>query len=196
MFEKWAVTAADYIKKANPEETEPHDVLVFGFTILFNVLFTLFLLFCIGWLLEVPFLVLQVALSFMIVRILTGGAHLDHSLACSLASILYILVSLLLPINDLLMNSYFAATILLLLRYAPYYEPHQLKHSQQWERKKKLLAIIWVIISIVLYHFFLQPGLLFGALLQALSLTPAGINLTHMLNTMLAKGGENHEKNS
>lgn len=195
MFEKWAVAAANYIKQANPEETEPHDVLVFGFTILFNILFSLTILLLIGWALGSAWLILQIALSFMIVRIFTGGAHLDHSLGCAIVSISYILLAMLLPTSPLFMYIYFGFSLLLILYYAPYYEPHQLKHSPEWERKKKTVATLWVIISLIIYQLLLQPGVLLGALLQALSLTPGGITITHKLNRLFLKGGEIHEKN-
>nr|WP_025027086.1 accessory gene regulator B family protein [Caldalkalibacillus mannanilyticus] len=100
MFEKWAVAFADHIKKTNPDETEPHDVLVFGFTILFNLMFTFFFVFLLGWILGVPLLSLQVAVSFTLLRILTGGAHLDQSLACSITSLILVLTFVWLPASS------------------------------------------------------------------------------------------------
>lgn len=195
MFEKWAIAFADIIKKANPEETEPHDVLVFGFTILFNLFFTTLLILSFGWILGVPFLTLQVMVSFMVVRLLTGGAHLDQSLACSITSLLFVLVFVIIPTSPILVGCYFLITLLLIFKYAPYYEPHQVKHSIEWERKKKTLAILWVIFSVVMYYIFKLEGLILGSLLQALLVTPAGIKFTHKLNRILTKGGEPYEKN-
>ncbi|WP_100405820.1 accessory gene regulator ArgB-like protein [Bacillus solitudinis] len=196
MFERWALVFADFIKKANPDETEPHDVLVFGFTILFNLLFTFTLIIMSGWLLDIPFLTLQVAFSFMLLRILTGGAHLEHSLACSLTSFSLLFVFVWLPVSNILITIYITIILINLLCFAPYYETHQVKHSAKWERKKKLVALLWVLISLVIYFLYDQTGLVIGALLQALLLTPAGIKLTHKLNTFSSKGGEIHEKNS
>ncbi|MCD8502417.1 MAG: accessory gene regulator B family protein [Bacillaceae bacterium] len=190
MFERWAVIFAHKVKEANPEETEPHDVLVFGFTILFNLFFTSFLILLFGWILGVGLLTLQVMVSFMFIRLLTGGAHLDHSLACSITSLIIITIFVRLSVNTSLVTMYFMITLIFLLRYAPYYEPHQLKHSKDWERKKKVVAILWVVLSGIAFYFFNVSGFVIGALIQSLLVTPIGIGLTHKLNKFLPKGGE------
>lgn len=155
MFEKWAVALADQIKKINPEETEPHDVLVFGFTILFNLLFTFLLLLIVGWIIGVPLLTVEVTLSFMILRILTGGAHLDRSIACSITSSLLVLTFVWLPVSPILLFCYFVVSLLLIARFAPYYEPHQIKHSKQWEQKKETCCHIvgYLYLCHLLYFF-------------------------------------------
>lgn len=196
MFEKWAVALADQIKKINPEETEPHDVLVFGFTILLNLLFTFLLLLIAGWLIGAPLLTVEVTLSFMILRILTGGAHLDRSIACSITTMILVLTFVWLPVSPVLLFCYFVVSLILIVRFAPYYEPHQVKHSEQWEQKKKRTAILWVILAFIIYYFFSIPGFVFGAVLQALLLTPVGIRFTHKLNDLAIKGGEYYEKSS
>ncbi|MGO4890614.1 accessory gene regulator ArgB-like protein [Anaerobacillus sp. MEB173] len=188
MFEKWAIVFANQIKKSNPDETEQHDVLVFGFTILFNLLFTFVLVLVFGALLGALGLLLQVTISFMLLRVLTGGAHFDDSLTCSIMTLALVIAFILLPSFPLLMYVYFIITIGLLLLYAPYYEPHQLQHSKEWERKKKYAAILCVCISMVIYQLFGQPGFVFGSLLQALLLTPVSINCTYKFNTALKKG--------
>ncbi|MEK3889896.1 accessory gene regulator ArgB-like protein [Bacillus sp. FSL K6-3431] len=194
MFEKWAITLANQIKKMNPEETAPHDVLVFGFTILFNLVSTIILLIVTGWLLGIFLITLQVGLSFMILRMLSGGAHLDHSLACSITSLIVIVACAWLPASPSMVYSYIVISIVLVLRYAPYYEKHQMKHSLLWERKKKRAAIIWLALSLVIYEYFGQPGFVFGAFLQAGLLTPIGITFIHKLNAIVMKGGEGVEK--
>ncbi len=197
MFEEWAIIVANQLKKINPEETEPHDVLVFGFTIFFNLLFTSLLIILLGWLLGVLLLAIQVMVSFILLRILTGGAHLDQSLACSLTSLSLIGAFVWLPSSPLFVFSYFAISIVLVLIYAPYYETHQVQHSKAWEQKKKRIAILWVMITLLIYQLFAQSGFVFGALLQALLLTPAGVTVIHKLNTILTYiGGGKHEKNS
>lgn len=196
MFERWAIVFADQLKKVNPEETEPHDVLVFGFTILFNLLFTFLFILIIAIFLGIPFLALQVTLSFMLLRIFTGGPHLEKSLACSITSIVIILAFVFLPHSPVFIFSYFAISMLIIIRYAPYYEPHQLRHSDQWEKKKKRLALIWTGVTVLIYLFFNQNGFLLGTFLQTLMLTPIGIRLTHLLNKVTLKGGEYYEKNS
>ncbi|KRG12111.1 hypothetical protein ACA30_20375 [Virgibacillus soli] len=199
MFEKWVIGLANQIKKANPEETAPHDVLVFGFTLIFNLLFTILLIAMAGWVLNAFFLILQVGLSFMILRILTGGAHLNQSVACSLASLLLLIAIILLPINKVYLSFYWLLSLLLILKYAPYYEEHQLKHSAQWEAKKKGLAIVWIVVSLVIYLTLGQTGFIFGGLLQAILLTPIGIKSIHALDQIINrcfKGGDESEKAS
>ncbi|WP_183040992.1 accessory gene regulator B family protein [Salipaludibacillus neizhouensis] len=196
MFERWAILFADLIKRINPDETDSVEVLVFGFTIIFNLLFTFLLLFITGFLLDHLFILLQVAVSFMVLRMLTGGAHLDHSLACSLTSILIILAFSFFPISSILIYTYLIIIVLLVIIYAPYYEPHQVTHSKEWEFKKKQLAYLWLALSLLFFHFFHQPGLILGALLQSLLLTPYGINFISKINILTLKGGDNHEKNS
>lgn len=194
MIENMAVAAANKIKKINPDETAPHDVLVFGLTILINLMITFFLIAITGFILGKLALAMQVTLSFIIVRILTGGAHLDRSFACSINSLCLVIAILWIPISTELVLAYMIITILFLLRFAPYYEPHQMKHSEQWERKKKSLALIWVFISLTLYILFDIPGFLIGSFLQAILLTPFAIKFTHKLNSIISKGGENDEK--
>ncbi|MBU8908749.1 accessory gene regulator ArgB-like protein [Desertibacillus haloalkaliphilus] len=188
MFERWAMACADHIKKSNPDETEPHDILVFGFTIVINLLFTFLLALVLGALLGVLALTLQVILSFMLLRVLTGGAHLESSLACSIASLFLISAFVWLPVSPWLMYVYFISTIILIVLYAPYYEPHQVQHSTEWERKKKYAAIGSVCMGMLIYLLFGQPGFVFGSLLQALLLTPASITLTYKLNTLINNG--------
>lgn len=182
MFEKWAIQFANLIKRVNPDETDSVEVLVFGFTILFNLSFVFLLLFVTGLLLGYPFYLLQVALSFMVLRMLTGGAHLDNSLACSITSILVIVGVTLLPVFLVLVYMYLIIIILSIIFYAPYYEPHQVIHSKEWELKKKHVAFLWILISLLFFHFFNQPGLILGSLLQSLMLTPYGITLIHQIN--------------
>ena len=196
MFEKWAETLAVKIKQFNPEETAPVDVLIFGLTIMLNLLFTISLIMIVGLVLGVPWLMAQITISFTLLRILTGGAHLDRSLACSLTSMSFIILIALLPNTKVLVSLYFLLSFLLLLRYAPYYEEHQLVHSKQWEQKKKVIASLWVFTAMVLFHLFDQHGFILGALLQTFLLTPVGINLTHNLNTITSKGGVQREENS
>lgn len=197
MFEKWAIAFADQIKRANPEETAPHDVLVFGFTIIFNLLFTVLLIMVVGWILDAYFLILQVGLSFMILRILTGGAHLHQSLACSITSLLLLAAIIWVPEKNIYIYCYWLFSLLLILKFAPYYEEHQLKHSAQWERKKKIFALVWLLLALIFYLYLGQAGFIFGALLQALLLTPMGIKSIHALDhivNQLFKGGDKSEK--
>ncbi|MET3505407.1 accessory gene regulator ArgB-like protein [Halalkalibacter oceani] len=194
MIEKWAIIAANKIKQMNPEETAPHDVLVFGFTIFINLFITFSLIIVAGFLLGKPLLSLQIAVGFMTLRILTGGAHLDRSLACSINSLCLVVLFLWLPITNGLILVYAAIALLLIVRFAPYYEPHQMKHSAEWEAKKKKAAIGCVGLSLILFFTLQTPGFVTGALLQALLLTPFGISATHKLNTFTNKGGEYLEK--
>lgn len=187
MFEKWAVAAANKIKEANPDETAPHDVLVFGFTILFNLFFTFFILLLLGFLFHIPFLVVQIFFSFIIVRILTGGSHFDQSLACSFVSIIFILLIIWLPISFASICLYFVLTVILILKYAPYYEAHQVVHSKAWEQKKKMFALLWVTFTFIFYFLTGLYGFVLGAILQALLLTPVSISVTHKLNTIFQK---------
>ncbi|WP_141432626.1 accessory gene regulator ArgB-like protein [Bacillus sp. 03113] len=196
MFEKWAILLANRIKEINPEETAPHDVLVFGFTIILNLLFTFFLLFFTGWLLGKPFIIVQVTLSFLLLRMLTGGSHLTASLACSIMSLLFILSISYLPINTPLIITYSVLSFFFLLQYAPFYESHQVIHSKEWERKKKLLSLFLIFIASGLYFIFHLPGFVLGAFLQSLLLTPIGINFIYFLDRKASKGGDQIEKSS
>ncbi|MCM3716159.1 accessory gene regulator B family protein [Alkalihalobacillus oceani] len=194
MIEHWATLAASKIKNMNPEETAPHDVLVFGFTILINLFITFSLILLAGFLFGKTWLAFQVALSFMVIRILTGGAHLDRSLACSINSLCLVVLFLWLPITNALILVYAAVAFLLIIRFAPYYEPHQMKHSAEWEAKKKKAALACIVLFPVLFFTLQTPGFVTGALLQALLLTPFGISATHKLNTFTNKGGDYLEK--
>jgi len=196
MIEQWAISTATKIRSLNPEETAPQDVLVFGLTILLNLFFTCTLILLTSLFLGKTMLAIQVTLSFMVLRILTGGAHLDRSLACSLNSLCLILVFLYIPVSSTLMILYAIVSLVLMLRYAPYYEAHQLRHSEQWETKKKRAALGWVLLAVVLYYVGQAPGFLLGSLLQAVLLTPLGISCTHKLNTLTNKGGESVEEGS
>ncbi|GIN70600.1 hypothetical protein J14TS2_10750 [Bacillus sp. J14TS2] len=199
MIEKWAISLANQIKKANPEETAPLDVLVFGFTIIINLLLTGFLIALAGWVLNAFYLILQVGVSFMILRILTGGAHLNQSIACAVTSLILLISMVLLPVNDIYVYSYWLLSLLLILKYAPYYEEHQLKHSAQWEKKKKIFAIVWLTASLAFYLWLGQSGFIFGALLQGILLTPLGIKTIHTLDHFINlhfKGGDKNEKAS
>lgn len=194
MIEKWAIIAANKIKHMNPEETAPHDVLVFGFTIFINLFITFSLIIIAGFLFGKPLLSLQIAVGFMTLRILTGGAHLDRSLACSINSLCLVALFLWLPVTNTLILIYAAISLLLIIRFAPYYEPHQMKHSAEWEAKKKKAALACIVLSPVLFFTLQTPGFVTGALLQALLLTPIGIAATHKLNTFTNKGGDYLEK--
>ncbi|WP_088104341.1 accessory gene regulator ArgB-like protein [Halalkalibacter urbisdiaboli] len=194
MIEQFATKAAHKIKNMNPEETAPLDVLIFGFTILLNLVVTLSLILVTSLLLGKMLLAVQITLAFMVLRILTGGAHLDQSFACSLNSVCLVIAFLWLPVSQPFMLGYAALTLLFIISYAPYYEPHQMKHSAKWERKKKRVALVFVVASVGLYYGLAFPGFLIGCFLQALLLTPVGISFTHRLNQLTTKGGELHEE--
>ncbi|WP_416147418.1 accessory gene regulator ArgB-like protein [Salipaludibacillus sp. HK11] len=196
VIDKLAKITAIRIKEANPEETEPLDVLIFGFTVIYNLIITWILIFLLGWLLGIFWLTIQVALSFMFMRMLTGGAHLQQSFACSLVTVVLICSVVFLPSSSMFIYAYFSLSLILLSIFAPFYERHQLVHSKQWEQKKKRFAMLWVIFSLFIYVLTDEVGFVLGVLLQAVMLTPPGIVFTHALNSFSQKGGELDEKNS
>ncbi|WP_445488830.1 accessory gene regulator B family protein [Niallia sp. 03133] len=194
MVERYAVVLAGKIKKWNPEDTASQDVLVFGFTIVLNLFITMLLLIAAGFVVGKPFTILVLGISFMIMRILTGGPHLTHAIACSLCSTLLMVFGTLLPTNNFLLIIYTVAAFYLFARYAPYYEKDQVIHSKSWEQKKKNLALSFLFIFSLLaiifhFHFFL-----IGALLQGITIIPLSIKGIHRLNDVL-KGGGKFEEN-
>ncbi|MED3646667.1 accessory gene regulator B family protein [Halalkalibacterium halodurans] len=197
MLERLALTLAHQVKALNAEETESVEVLTFGFTIILHYLFTLLLVLAVGLLHGEIWLFLQIALSFTFMRVLTGGAHLDHSIGCTLLSVLFITAISWVPFaNNYAWILYGISGGLLIWKYAPYYEAHQVVHTEHWERRKKRIAYILIVLFIILAMFMSAQGLVLGVLLQGGLLTPIGLKVTRQLNRFILKGGETNEENS
>ncbi|MFT8323182.1 MAG: accessory gene regulator B family protein [Bacillus sp. (in: firmicutes)] len=193
MIERYAVVLAGKIKKWNPEETAPQDVLIFGFTIMLNLFSTMLLLFVAGFIIGKPFEVVAIAVSFMVMRLLTGGPHFNNAIVCSLCSTLLMIVGDYLPITYKTLIFYTIAAVFLFVRYAPFYEPDQVVHTKSWERKKKNLAFCLLGFSSLLAFVFHFHVFLIGVFLQSVTIIPFVIKCIHRLNDGL-KGGEKYEK--
>ncbi len=196
MIENLAIRTANLVKNMNPDETESHDILVFGFTLFYNLFITISLIFLVSIPLGKLSLALQVTIAFMLVRILTGGAHFDRSFVCTLSSLIFIIVALYLPSSPIFIYSVSITSFILIILFSPYYESHQLKHSKQWERKKKVTALLLIIIATLIYSIFGVHGFLTGVFLQSLLITPISVFLFHKLNDFICKGGGKVETTS
>ncbi|MGP7817066.1 accessory gene regulator B family protein [Niallia sp. 01092] len=193
MIERYAVVFADKIKKSNPDETAPHDVLVFGFIIVFNIIMTTLLLTAVGFIIGKPFYILAIAFAFMSMRLLTGGPHLNHAFACSLGSTLFMVIGSFLSVHIISVIFYAVCAFYLYIRYAPFYEQDQVVHAISWEKKKKNFALCILFMSSLLAVFFDYPAFLIGAYLQSITIIPFMIKGIHRMNDVL-KGGDKFEE--
>ncbi|PKG21727.1 accessory gene regulator B family protein [Niallia nealsonii] len=195
MVERYAVILADKIKKINPEETASKDILIFGFTIMLNILITLVFLLFFSLLVGKTMEMFMIALSFMIMRMLTGGPHLHHALACSICSTILILIGAYLPDGATAIFIYALSSLFLYIRYLPYYEKGQVVHSKEWEQKKKRIAFFFLFLSFLCSITLQLNAFLIGAFLQGVTSLPFMIQSIYKINGLF-KGGEIHEKSS
>lgn len=195
MVERYAIVLADKIKQMNPEETAPKDILVFGFTIVMNLVITLVFLLFFSLLVGKTMEMFMIALSFMIMRMLTGGPHLNQALACSICSTIIILIGAYLPDGTRVMFIYAAYSVFLYIKYLPYYEKNQVVHTKEWEQKKKRIALFFLFLSFLCSIIFQMQFFLIGALLQGVTSLPFMIKSIYKINGLF-RGGEINEKSS
>ncbi|QKS70592.1 accessory gene regulator B family protein [Paenalkalicoccus suaedae] len=179
MVYRLAHAIAIRVKDANPDDTEPIDVLTFGFILMLNLLVTWGLLIGFAIALQEIILIMATGVSFMIIRIFTGGAHFSTAIACTLVSVGFIVGVSFLPAAPII---YTILAFVCVLSYAPYYEEDQVVHSQAWERKKKLVGVLWIIIASSVALLFDFHALVHGVFLQGVLLTPIGTRLILTLN--------------
>jgi len=195
VVERYANILANKIKQMNPEETAPKDVLIFGFTIIINLLITLIVLLVFSFLFGKVLEIFIIAFSFMIMRMLTGGPHLNHPLACSICSTLLILAGSYLPTGNTAIFIYALSSVFLYIRYSPYYEKGQVVHAKEWEQKKKTIALLFLFLSFLCSIIFHINYFLIGSFLQAVTLYPLMVGSIHKIN-LLFKGGDLNEERS
>ncbi|WP_248562246.1 accessory gene regulator B family protein [Niallia sp. NCCP-28] len=189
-MERYAIILADKIKRINPEETAPKDILVFGFTIIINLLITLVFLLFFSLLVGKTMEMFMIALSFMIMRMLTGGPHLHHALACSICSTILILIGTYLPDGTTAIFIYALSSLFLYIRYLPYYEKDQVVHSKEWEKKKKRFALLFLFLSFIFSVIFQNNIFLIGAFLQGVTSLPFMIQSIYKINSLLRVNGQ------
>jgi len=150
------------LKEANPEETASVEVMKFAlFGIIHNTLTfatALIVGLCLGQLLET----LIAAISFMILRFVSGGYHFKTPLSCLLFSSFVFVTIPFISINELWYWVINSITLLLVLIFAPSNIREHIRVSEKFFPLFKIISVIIVGVSLLLHNpivtlaFFIQ----------------------------------------
>lgn len=186
---------------------EKRDILRFGFEVIIGEALKIFTLFVIAYLLNIVPHVTVVFLTVGSYRLFSGGYHSDTYGKCFVLSIALFLgmgklvefiftnVSLSPNILFILMVLTFAFSLITAVKWAPA-EALNKPLTQIKKNEQKKLSLIWIhlwLIVVVVGMLNLNKysltiiGTIIGHFLQALSITPLGINFTRRLDILAEK---------
>ncbi|AMA74272.1 hypothetical protein ACH33_16635 [Aneurinibacillus sp. XH2] len=134
--------------------------------------------------------VLFLVLGFSGLRLLTGGAHVESGLGCTLVSVTILVGSSYIPVSLWTGLLLCVLSLWLIEVYSYYLEPYQSTRPLKHKDKFKVLARIWLGLGFIFSFFESSRPFAIGLMLQALSVTPYGVRLVHSLNRLFGKGGE------
>jgi len=157
-----ATKIAIKLKEANPEETASVEMMKFALVgILHNTLIFVTALvagLCLGQLLET----LVAAISFMILRLVSGGYHFKTSISCFLFSSFVFIGIPFITLDNLWFWIINTVSILLVLIFAPSNIKEHIRVSEKYFPVFKFLSFLVVVISILFHNevvtiaFFVQ----------------------------------------
>ncbi|RXZ83331.1 accessory regulator AgrB [Paenibacillaceae bacterium] len=161
-----AYKVACAIKNANPEETQSVAVMQYALGIIFNTLFSLLAALLIG-LFTGQFLDTAIAfLTFVTIRMLSGGFHLKSAWACNIATIVLCTViphaAILITSSSVMILNIISLISMVLLAPRP---DHNTRIPPKWFPLLKMLSVL-----VVILNFFLAYPVI-GLVLAAQSFT-------------------------
>jgi accessory gene regulator B len=186
-MEKIAEKMALYIKKnAGPHPTSLA-VLKFGIQGFLNFLVTTILLLVFSCILGQDYEVFILAVSFGVLRMLIGGAHLKTGLGCAIGSTFMLVTLSYISLSKEVAYLLLTCSILIVLIFPFYLEPHQSTKALQYKKVFKMFALLWISFGFIGTYFMagFPSAFALGLFSQAITITPLGVKTIHKINQWL-----------
>lgn len=175
IIESISSKVASVIKNANPEQTASFEVMKYALDVLINLFAVVFLTLLVGWITESLFETALTLISFIGLRMTSGGYHLKSLDLCVVASIALLSILPHIPVPDPMLWFLNIISFILVIWLAP----TNLKDTRYTDRAKPVMKFFAS--AIVLSNFFVfSPQLALSFFSQSILLLP--------------KGGENDEE--
>lgn len=168
MIEQLAGKIAVKIKEASPEETASVEVMKFALIGLLQNGITITAALIAGLLTGTFFEVLLAVVSFMMLRLVSGGFHFSSMLACALFSFSVFVAIPFIPLNQPAIIVLNAASFILCLVFSPSNIKEHIRVSEKYFFIFKVLSILMIGINFWLFN----PIIALGFFVQSLLLIP------------------------
>jgi accessory gene regulator B len=167
--------SARYLQEVRKESHKHRYTYYYGFQIIYGSINKLLLLILTGLLLGILPELLIVTLSFVLLRIWTGGLHFDNYTKCAWASLLSLTVmglfSKCLPISNITALIISLTVSILFLIYAPV--EHKNRPIKKEERNKyKIISLVILCLLFLNYLYFSINSIIYGILLSGIIVLP------------------------
>lgn len=199
---------SSYIQKELNLSEEKREVIAYGMDTFVSTILGILGIFVFGYLFGLLVPALLIAMSALITRVFTGGAHCGSMARCTVVTIVtfivlaYISKTLLIP-SFILILALFILGVAIIMKYAPVEvkeKPLSASHQKQLRRGAfRLLLVIGIVV--LLSQYVLDPGtvlfIIVGFLWQCFSITPIGFKIINKIDDLLKnsmEGGKIHEK--
>ncbi len=207
MMKKYFLSAAGFIGTKLRLSPEDQEVVAYGLEVTFSLFISLILTLVLGYLLGIVTETLMVALVWMLIRSLAGGAHCSTIWRCAIFSTLVMVVlggaagffssffDQKLVIVIILLCGFIALTITSIWAPADNAKNRILSASRRRKFRHKALAVETALITFLLFacHFtgneysslLLAAGL--AMLMETLTVSPVGYRMTAFLDKLLER---------
>lgn len=192
MIDKICLFLTNKIQKENPEKTkEEIEVINYGLQLIIGEIPKLFIVTIIAFLLNVGWLTLVAYMLILPYRTASGGFHLKTHIGCVIGTTLFFCGNAYLskiivfePITKyILIGITFIFAICMITLYAPADTENVPIISKKERKKKKILSYIimtiTLLVAVIIKNNTISNILLFGTILQSISITKLAYKLTN-----------------
>ncbi|QGQ94968.1 hypothetical protein EHS13_08775 [Paenibacillus psychroresistens] len=145
MIENISLRLATIIKNANEENTASIDVMKYGLLILINGIIISVLSILLGFLFGKPTETLITMISFVMLRMVSGGYHFKTANQCIIISIILMITLPFIPINDKIEGVLIIVSFVIVLIKAPSSIEKQSRIPKQYYPLLKLIAALLIV---------------------------------------------------
>lgn len=168
MIEQIADRIAISLKKADPHHAASIEVLKFSLIIMLQGMLIVMVSLGIGWITEEFFATILTIIAFVVLRMVSGGIHLNSSLACTVVSVALMTILPHIHLNEewnrLLMYGAVAITFL----FAPSNIEGHSRIDKKYYPVLKLLSVGLISVNFIV----LSPTITLAFFVQSVSLLP------------------------
>lgn len=192
MIDKICLFLTNKIQKENPEKTkEEIEVINYGLQLIIGEIPKLFIVTIIAFLLNIGWLTLAAYMLILPYRTASGGFHLKTHIGCVIGTTLFFCGNAYLskiivfePITKyILIGITFIFAICMITLYAPADTENVPIISKKERKKKKILSYIimtiTLLVAVIIKNNTISNILLFGTILQSISITKLAYKLTN-----------------
>ncbi|MFT9849904.1 accessory gene regulator ArgB-like protein [Aneurinibacillus sp. REN35] len=186
-MEKLAERIAIYIKEHTDNHPASVAVLKFGIQGFLSVFITTVVLLVVSVMLGQVYEVFILAISFGVLRMMIGGAHVKTGWGCTLSSTVMLVGLSYILISPQTSYALLVCSLLIVIKFPFYLEPHQSRKSLQYAHIFKVGTFIWIGFGFLSTYLEMSFSSAFsiGIFAQAFTITPIGVKAIHQLNRWL-----------